>query len=562
MKARASKRRQRGGALLIIAALLVLGIGWGAMTALGKTAPPGQAEREIKTAAALQAAKQALLGYVVQLAARSDNPVPGQLPCPEALTAIGGTSAGDEDTTCSSLVGRLPWRTLGIAPLYDGDAEPLWYVLSPGFRSAPLNFASTGQLPYTSGGTASNVVAIIIAPGAPLNTASAGTPPAGCSAVNQHGSNRKQAPLNAANFFECGNASGNYIHLGHSDWTNDRVIAVTTAEWIAAITPVIGDRMQREVAPAIRDWDAYELAQTGKSWGSTHGLGYLPFASDWENPAGTGATVFCGNQSTVRGLMPIESTCYDNPWTVSGLTTGGLLSLLGLGTGCTDAGSYLRCRFARILGIGPGSAQITLTASNVARAFRSTLRASDITLSHSGSVAMSASLPNLTSDATMTVNVSWTAGVLGLLAVGELVSVDVPHLQAARIHSDPRITWFRNNGWHRYTWYAVSPDATASNANPWEACDFAGGPGCLIVNYLPASTGVTNDKQLVLVLSGAPLGTQTTPSADLTQYFEAQNASLGVIYEIGISSSTFNDRVATCPFKYVDHSGANVTICN
>lgn len=552
--------RQRGGALLIVAALLLLGIAWGAIAALGKTAGPDAAERERKTGAALQAAKQALLGYMVQLAARSDNAVPGQLPCPEALASIGGASAGDEDTTCASPVGRLPWRTLGVEPLYDGYGEPLWYVLSPAFRSAPLNFASAGQVPYTSGGTTSNVVALIIAPGAPLNTTSAGTPPSGCSSVNQRSSNRNQAPLNTANFFECGNASGNYAHLGVSDWTNDRVIALTTAEWIAALTPVIGDRMQREVAPAIRDWDAYELTQTGKSWGATHGLAYLPFASDWENPAGTGATVFCGNQDAARGLMPIESTCYDNPWTVTGVSTGGLLSLFG-SPNCTDQGTFMRCRFQRILGLGTATAQVTLQANNVARAFRGTLRAQDITMSNSGTKAISMSLPNSTSDATMVVNLTWPANLL-ILAIGQVVSVDIPHLQPARLHSDPRITWFRNNGWHRYAWYAVSPDATASNANWWEACGFAGDPGCLTVNNLASSNGNPNDKQLVLVLSGAPLATQTTPSADLTQYFEAQNASVGVVYEAGTTGSTFNDRVATCPFKHVNHSGADVPLCN
>ncbi|MND06916.1 hypothetical protein D3C83_285890 [compost metagenome] len=64
------------------------------------------------------------------------------------------------------------------------------------------------------------------------------------------------------------------------------------------------------------------------------------------------------------------------------------------------------------------------------------------------------------------------------------------------------------------------------------------------------------------MLSGAPLATQTTPSADLTQYFEAQNASVGVVYEAGTTGSTFNDRVATCPFKHVNHSGADVPLCN
>lgn len=552
------RSRQRGGALLIIAALLLLGIAWGAMSAMRNITPPGQAEREAKTGAALQAAKKALLGYMVQLAAQSTTTVPGMLPCPEALAWIGTANEGDEDTSCSSTVGRLPWLKLGIDQLRDGDGEPLWYALSPGFRSAPLNFDSAGALSYTTGGSASTVVAVILAPGAPLNTMSlGGTPPGGCSGVAQQVGTRNTAPLNAANFFECGNASGTYTHLGLSDWTNDRVIAITTAEWIAAITPVIGDRMQRELAPAIRDWDAYELAQTGKNWGM-YGQAYLPFASDWGDPT---TTNYCGDQDTTRGLMPIDSTCYDEKWELISATTGGLLSLFG-SPNCTDQGTYMRCRFQRILGLGSATARVILRAADAGRAFRGSLQASDITMTNSGTEVISAMvIDNASSDAYIVIDFTWPANLL-LLAVGQVVTANIPHLQPAAIHTDPRITWFVNNGWHRYAWYAVSPGATAQYNNAGAACAVAGDPGCLYANGFAASNGNANDKRLVLVLSGPPLGTQSIPSADLTQYFEAQNASIGVVYETQTTGTTFNDRLAACPFKHVNHSGADVTLCN
>ena len=62
MRRAPASRRQRGGALIIIAALLLLGVAWGAMSALSRGSAPTRAEREVKTGAALQAAKQALLG--------------------------------------------------------------------------------------------------------------------------------------------------------------------------------------------------------------------------------------------------------------------------------------------------------------------------------------------------------------------------------------------------------------------------------------------------------------------------------------------------------------------
>jgi len=405
---------------------------------------------------------------------------------------------------------------------------------------------------------------MIIAPGAPLRTT--GTPPSGCTAQNQLGTTRNTAPLNAANFLECGVADGSITSPGNSTWTNDRVIAITAAEWANAIAPVIGDRLQREVAPAIRGWDARELANTGKSWGTTYAgynLGYLPFASDWGDPT---ITDYCGNQQTPapgarpRGLMPIDPACYNNPWTVNSVVPGGLLNILGFGTGCSDIGTYVRCQLQRIVGVGAATADITLTASNVGRAFRSTIVAADLTVSNGGSATVTAgSMLNTTSDASLTFRVTWP----GLLAIGQVVSVQIPHLQNAQIHADPRITWFWNNEWHRYTWYAVSDDATASNTDPAWNCDAPGGPGCLTVQDLPASSGSTNDKWLVLVLSGPALSGQNRPSSNLADYFERQNASLGVVYQLKTDGGfPFNDRVATCPFKYQDHNNNDVVICN
>ena len=50
-----------------------------------------------------------------------------------------------------SRVGRLPWRSLGIDQLRDGYGEPLWYVLSRGFRNPPINFGTLGQINYNGG---------------------------------------------------------------------------------------------------------------------------------------------------------------------------------------------------------------------------------------------------------------------------------------------------------------------------------------------------------------------------------------------------------------------------
>ena len=216
----ASRARQRGAALLVIAALLILGVAWGAFAAIKRGTVSPQ-EREVLTGQALLAAKQALLAYAAQYAARTDHDKPGRMPCPEALSSIGTAAEGDEAAGCNNAaanLGRLPWRTLGIDRLDDGSGEPLWYALSPGFRGVTpttvINFDTPGQLMYD--GTANAAVAVIIAPGRPLNTlADAATLPGWCPAkVNQYAADRKTAPLVPANFLECGNATGSYRNPG------------------------------------------------------------------------------------------------------------------------------------------------------------------------------------------------------------------------------------------------------------------------------------------------------------------------------------------------------------
>ncbi|HUJ88471.1 MAG TPA: hypothetical protein VLX30_16595, partial [Burkholderiales bacterium] len=59
----AALARQRGVALILIISVLVIGVVWYTVGALGKAAPT-TAERETNTGIALQNAKQALLAYV------------------------------------------------------------------------------------------------------------------------------------------------------------------------------------------------------------------------------------------------------------------------------------------------------------------------------------------------------------------------------------------------------------------------------------------------------------------------------------------------------------------
>ena len=222
--------------------------------------------------------------------------------------------------------------------------------------------------------------------------------------------------------------------------------------------------------------------------------------------------------------------------------------------GCSDQGTYLRCRFRRASVTTPLTGRITATTTNVGHAFRSTIAASDLTITGGGSATISMALPNATSDATATIDVTWPLG----LAVGTQVEVQIPHLQNAAVLSDSRYAWFWNNKWHEYTYYAISPAAEPPGSS---AC--TPGTNCLTVYGLDAATGATNDKRLVLVLSGRPVGTQSQPSGNRSNYFELENATTGDReYQTATISTTFNDRVAACPFEYPKQSGPALTICN
>lgn len=129
----------------------------------------------------LAEAKQALLAYSTQnyasLTCGTNCPRPGDLPCPDL------DNDGEAEGSCNtqnSRLGRLPWKTLGLNDLKDGDGESLWYAVSNRYKNnprvLPLNSDTTGSISLrnTSGQliddatTNSGLVALVIAPHATL----------------------------------------------------------------------------------------------------------------------------------------------------------------------------------------------------------------------------------------------------------------------------------------------------------------------------------------------------------------------------------------------------------
>jgi hypothetical protein len=130
-------------------------------------------EKQAQTARALAQAKEALIGYAATyVETHPDSPLhkiqQGFLPCPDY------NGNGIEEGNCGdaghSVIGRFPWRTLGLPPLRDGSGECLWYAVSGTYKSNPK--LSPPLLPLITNNTdglfiVKNADNVIIAPDTP-----------------------------------------------------------------------------------------------------------------------------------------------------------------------------------------------------------------------------------------------------------------------------------------------------------------------------------------------------------------------------------------------------------
>jgi hypothetical protein len=166
-----SKCTKQQGAILIIM-LVIMVIGFAVILVNSLTASRVKNLRQANTTAALAQAKAALIGYAITYGDTHSNEVHGYLPCPDSDASNG---EGSSNLTCGSqdvsAIGRLPWRTLGLSALRDGDGECLWYAVSGTYKSNPktglMNWDTNGQFQVNSSDNtllANNVVAVIIAP--------------------------------------------------------------------------------------------------------------------------------------------------------------------------------------------------------------------------------------------------------------------------------------------------------------------------------------------------------------------------------------------------------------
>lgn len=183
-------RRQGGYALLLMvgaAAVAILAI---LVASLDSAAVRNR--RNAATAQALAQAKEALLGHAITYRDAHPGEVHGYLPCPDANN---DGSAAPPDSPCGSkgqtVIGRLPYKTLGLPPLKDDAGECLWYAVSGSAKNSPkddvMNWDAYGRIAVqdptgntlATANTSRGAVAVIFAAGPPLGAAARGSGAAG-----------------------------------------------------------------------------------------------------------------------------------------------------------------------------------------------------------------------------------------------------------------------------------------------------------------------------------------------------------------------------------------------
>jgi len=280
--------KQRGAVLMIMVAILV--VAFAAFLVGSLSLSTLNSARQEKTAAALAQAKDALIGYAV-----SDPNRPGELPCPDYNNDGMITVAGDyTGSNCKSLIGRLPWITLGLPDLRDGSGEQLWYALTDEFHansSAVLNSNTKGALlVYDTNGTTQltqaeySAVAVIFAPGSPVGSQTRNTVAQRNSAANY---------LDAANGRNNATSGGPFIAGAKSDTFNDQLLFVTTHD----LMPLVEQRVASVVKQALND---YYTNSSG-----TPSNRYYPWADNL--PEG-GIFDYDANDGQNRGWLPYHSS--------------------------------------------------------------------------------------------------------------------------------------------------------------------------------------------------------------------------------------------------------------
>ena len=307
-------RGQRGAALLLLLLMLVIASTYIMVTRLQVNA--SAAERAQHDALVLAQARDALIGY-----AAKDSNRPGELPCPD-FNNDGQILITDDysGSNCKTLVGWLPWKTLGLPDLHDSSGERLWYALSDDFHansSATLNSATLGQITVSGTINMNNIVAIVIAPGAVVGSQTRPSADATGLANYLEGSNATASP------------NTNYQANLASDTFNDVLLPITHDRLFS----VIDKRVLKEISSSL------ETYRSDPDHDASTTVTAYPWLSPYMNPL---SATFKGVIGTHEGLLPIHITdeTFTSSFAVTWDITDGSASVSGdVPQECVEHGS-------------------------------------------------------------------------------------------------------------------------------------------------------------------------------------------------------------------------------
>jgi hypothetical protein len=291
---------QRGAALFVMLVILIIGAAALLVSALNSSSV--KTARDKATADALAQAKEALIAYAVR-----DINRPGELPCPDFNNDGPITLTEDySGSNCLGLVGWLPWKSLGLPDLRDGNGDRLWYAVANPFHAngtAVLNSDTPNAYPTqmltvldsATGATLdSGVIAIVFSPGAPLK-----------------GQTRSPGDNNATtaipNYLEADNANLNTTFQTANDHqvpvptptVNDRLLTIDSRD----LFPPVERRIAREAKACL---DSYAAMQVWTN-GNTAGLKYpwaAPVADSSSSPGINGN--YKGTYGKYFGRIPAQ----------------------------------------------------------------------------------------------------------------------------------------------------------------------------------------------------------------------------------------------------------------
>lgn len=196
--AHSTKTEQYGAALLIMLAMIAPAL---LLVFSSILSSQDQANRTIhRNAQVLAQAKAAIIAFAVSTGhGKTCNSAPncerpGDLPCPDPTPDSQPQANGDPATSCgnaagstgqSARLGRLPWKKFNLPDLRDASGQRLWYAVSSNYKNntripvlnSETGFGTitirdkTGKVTFDGSNPdsqPSGVIAVIIAPGAPI----------------------------------------------------------------------------------------------------------------------------------------------------------------------------------------------------------------------------------------------------------------------------------------------------------------------------------------------------------------------------------------------------------